>query len=366
MPGRRHTLHGRRVILGRVDTVTRALQRRLRRLRRRWGPRVDIVSETNPADPDVLPSFRFFAVLGTWMEQDVVAATVRNAFAQGAEAVYLVDNASTDATVEQATGAGATLAESVATDHYDERLRILLMNSAVARASLATGAEHVWWLWLDADEFPEGPRDMTVLDYLRTLDRRFRVVGSTVYNHFPTAKPEYLSGFHPLDFQPLCELFAPDRPRHCSQPHWKHPLQRFDRSGPFLASQIGFHSAAVLRNHPVVEPQGGIFTHHVQYRDESVTRARMEMLCGSSHRNSYNDSVGNRGIGRRFETLDAVYAQRWKDINHLVGAGTGVEPAPWALTAGGPRWYGPDELGQAKAQWQREHGAVAPAQAPIP
>jgi hypothetical protein len=347
-----------------VEWVVAALSRRIRRIRRRLGRPLDIVTEPNPSDPDVLPSFRFFAVLGTWMEEDVVEATVRNAFAQGVEAVYLVDNASSDATVERATGAGATLAESFTTDHYDERLRILLMNGQVARASLASGAEHVWWLWLDGDEFPEGPPEMTILEYLRTLDRRFRVVGSTVYNHFPTTKPEYISGFHPLDFQPCGERFAPERPRHCLQPHWKHPLQRFDRRGPFLASQIGFHSAAVLRNHPVLEPKGGIFTHHVQYRDEAVTRARMQLLCGPSRRNDYNDSVGNRGIGRRFETLDAVYARRWVEVNHLTGAGTGVEPAPWTLTAGGPRWYGAEELAAAKAQWQKEHGVGAPGADP--
>jgi len=49
------------------------------------------------------------------MEEDVVEATVRNAFAQGAEAVYLVDNASTDATVARAEAAGATVAEIFAT-----------------------------------------------------------------------------------------------------------------------------------------------------------------------------------------------------------------------------------------------------------
>ena len=50
------------------------------------------------------------------MEEDVVEATVRNAFAQGVEAVYVVDNASTDATVERAVAAGATFVESFHTD----------------------------------------------------------------------------------------------------------------------------------------------------------------------------------------------------------------------------------------------------------
>jgi hypothetical protein len=89
--------------------IARRARRALRRLAGQV-PRHAIDAAANPVDPDTLPEFRFFAVLGTWMEEDVVEATVRNAFAQGVEAVYLVDNASTDATVEWAVAAGATLA----------------------------------------------------------------------------------------------------------------------------------------------------------------------------------------------------------------------------------------------------------------
>ncbi len=82
--------------------------------------------EPNPRQPDVLTDFRFFAVLGTWMEDDVVEATVKNALAQGVERVFVVDNASTDATVERAVAAGAVLAECYSTEVYEERVRILL------------------------------------------------------------------------------------------------------------------------------------------------------------------------------------------------------------------------------------------------
>lgn len=338
------------------SAVTSRLGRR-RRKRGRARQEFGIVSETNPSPADPLTEFRFFAVLGTWMEEDVVEATVRNAFAQGVETVFLVDNGSTDATVERAVAAGATLAESYRTEIYDERIRILLMNGLVARESLASGAQHVWWLWLDADEFPEGPGEMTIVDYLRTLDRRFRLVGSTVYNHYPTSKPEYLPGFHPVDFQPLCELFFPDQPRYCAQPHWKHPLQRFDRNAPFLASIIGFHGAAVLRDVPMLEPTGGIVTHHIQHREEEFTRARMDLLCGGPLRNAYNDSVGNRGIKRRFETLDAVYHQRWGDVNNLVGAGVGVDLHPWVGAPHPARWYSEEDRQRAIARWAATAGA---------
>jgi hypothetical protein len=339
-----------------VDRARRLIRRRVRRLARRLLPpdtRGRVAYEPNPPSPELLPEFRFFAVLGTWMEEDVVEATVRNAFAQGVEEVYLVDNASTDATVARAVAAGATVADVFDTAVYDERIRILLMNGVVARQSFASGASHAWWLWLDADEFPEGPNGMTVAEYLATLDRRFRVVGSTYYNHFPSDRPQYLSGFHPLDFQPLCERFVPLRQRFCGQPHWKHPLQRFDRAGPFLMAIDGFHTASLRTRDPVIEPTGGIVTHHVQYRDEAATKARMDLLCGGPGRNDFNDSLGHRTIQRRYDSLEAVYAGRWNDVNNQVGAEPllGVHPEPWPDPGSARRWYGPDDLVAAKTAW---------------
>ena len=70
----------------------------------------------------------------------------------------LVDNDSPDDTVEQALAAGAELAQSFTTEHYDEDLRMRLMNDVVEQESRAQDADHVWWLWLDADEFAHGPK----------------------------------------------------------------------------------------------------------------------------------------------------------------------------------------------------------------
>ena len=54
-------------------------------------------------DPEPLTSFPLFAVVKTWMDEDIIEATVRNAFAQGVDRVFLVDNASTDSTVDSRT-----------------------------------------------------------------------------------------------------------------------------------------------------------------------------------------------------------------------------------------------------------------------
>lgn len=319
------------------------------------------VSEPNPGQPDVLTPCPLFAVLGTWMEEDIVEATVRNAFCQGVEAVYLVDNDSTDATVDRAVAAGATLAESYRTRIYEERVRILLMNAVVARVSLASSLPHIWWLWMDADEFPEGPGGQTVADYLRTLDRRYRLVGSTYYNHFPTGAPGYVPGFHPIDFQPMGQEFVPNEPRYCTQPHWKHPLQRFDAEGPFLRTLEGFHSASVVRDVRLVEPVGGIVTHHFQYREETTTRRRMELLCGGADRNAHNDVIGNSSIRKRFENLDAVYAGRWDDVDSLRthAPEVGVSLKEWSDLTSVRRWYDSGELEAALVSLRQDDESSA-------
>jgi hypothetical protein len=238
---------------------------------------------------------------------------------------------------------------------------MLLMNAVVARVSLAADAPHIWWLWLDADEFPEGPQGMTIADYLGGLDRRFRLVGSTYFNHFPTGAPAYIPGFHPIDFQPLCEQFVPAHPRYCDQPHWKHPLQRFDRRGPFLSSLQGFHGATLLMAEKVTEPLGGIITHHFPYRDEVATRKRMDLLCGGANRNGYNDAIGNSSIQKRFDTLDAVYQGRWDRVDSLRSrqAQPGVRPETWPDLAATPRWYDAASLDGARVRWQQENDGVS-------
>jgi hypothetical protein len=329
----------------------------LRGFRRgRQPPEPWVVTEPNPAVPNPLPAFRFFAILGTWMEADVVAATVRNAFTQGCERVYLVDNDSSDGTTEAACAAGAVLARSYSSDSYDETLRLRLMNEVTEEVSRAAQAEHVWWLWHDADEFHHGPRGLTLRDYLATLDRRFRVVGARVFNHFPHQKPEYLPGFHPLEFQPLCQEFTVD---HCPAGHWKHPLQRFDRTGPPIVSDIGFHKAHC--DDQLIEPATPVFLHHFQYRDEAVTRGRLELLCsqdaGGRSRIALTDARWNgSGISKRFRTLDAVYRQRWERVANLQRQGEplGVSPVPWREAIEPEHvpyaaWYGAEDVARARA-----------------
>ena len=311
--------------------------------------------EDNPPNPSTLDGFGLMAVIKTWMDEDVIGATVRNLKAHGFDAVYVVDNASTDATVPNAVKAGAEVAEVYETEFFDGRLVQPLVNAVVARESLRSRAEHVWWLLLDSDEFPEGPGGMSLRDYLSGLDRRFRVVGASFVNHVPSGKPEYLEGFHPIDFQSLCYPFEPANHPPCALGHWKHPLQRFDRHGQFVLSNDGAHTA--FASERLVEPSVGIVTHHFQYRDEERTRAKLELVCGtSSPRSGLHDSAGFSGFSRRKRSLDAVYARRWADMDVLPNrlATASIRPRPWPGVADVRRWYPREE-----AQAARRNGAGA-------
>lgn len=306
--------------------------------------------EPNPADPDVIGDFRFFAVVKSWMDEDIIEATVRNIQAQGVDQVYVVDNGSTDATAVRATRADAIVAEVYQSDMFEERLAQALMNAVVARESLRSGAEHVWWIYMDCDEFPEGPDGLLVREYLETLDRRFRIVGAKYANHLPDGKPEYIPGFHPIDFQPLFYSLVPWFRPPCG--HWKHSLQRFDRHGAFIQCEGGAHHATGGLKGCRTEPELGITTHHFQYRDEAVTRAKLELICGpGSTRSDWMRTRGIANFDQRARSLDAVYSQRFGDVE-LEGDARLDDSmlSPWPSPERIRRWYSPADLEAARNQ----------------
>lgn len=307
-----------------------------------------IRAEPNPAKPDTLESFRFFAILGTWYEADVVEATVRNALAQGCERVYLVDNDSPDDTVDRAVSAGATLARTFTTDEYDEALRIDLMNEVVEEVSTVfardEGATHIWWLWSDADEFHHGPHGQTVREYLAGLDRRFRVVGARFFNHYPDAVPEYVEGRHPLDYQPMCEEYVYPM---CKRGHRKHPLQRWDLGAAPVVCGPGFHQASCAGGQ-LIEPLQHIYLHHFPFRVESISRRRLELLCAPDHHANPRalDRKVHAHLHNRLTSFNAVYRHDWEAVENFLPARghRGIFVEPWstqvpAADQSFARWY---------------------------
>lgn len=313
----------------------------------------------NPNTPVVLPDFRFFAIIGTWYEGDIIEANVKNAYAQGCERVYLVDNDSPDNTVQAACDAGAILIQSYKTQSYDERLRIRNMNEAVLKVSRQESAEHIWWLWLDADEFPHGPQGLTLKQYLQSLDRRFRIVGARNYNHYPAQQPYYIRGFHPIDFQPLCIEYIAHQFGHCPLGHWKHPLHRYDRNAPAIISEPGFHRARCEQK-PLFEPMQPIFLNHFPYRDREITSRRLRTLCsndtsGFVRNKMNNDRIGGiSGITKRFNKLDKIYQQQWHQSKNVNGQNISVgdHPRHWRDICGEENktircWYSPEKVRNA-------------------
>jgi hypothetical protein len=312
----------------------------------------------------VLDRFGLYAIVVTWMEADVIGATVRNAFTQGCDRVFLVDNDSPDTTVNIAVDAGAELALSFSTPQLDEPLKIRLLNETVARVSEASSEDHIWWLWLDADEFVHGSGGSTVRNVLSALDRGCRIVGTRYFNHYPYGAPEYLSGFHPLDFQPLWEE---RRGSVCGLGHRKHNLQRWDRVGPPITSGLGFHSAACAET--LVEPAGATFTHHFPYRLENVTRSRFDALCGRDggrparvdlyDRQVWHNARTQSDMSKRYRTLEQVYAGNWAHVENLrrTRSRLGVDPRPWSETVGPQdahieRWYARELVAAVVAEWR--------------
>jgi hypothetical protein len=301
----------------------------------------------NAAAARPLPSFRLLAILATWMEGDIIRATVQNALAQGCDRVFLIDNESPDDTVAEARAAGAELVRSFSTDRYEEDTRLRLMNDAAAAISAGDAASHIWWLWIDGDEFPHGPRGLTLREFLGTLDASFRVVGSRYFDHYPDGPAANVPGRHPLDFQPL----ATERVSGvCWSWHYKHPLQRFDRDAPPIRSERGFH-LATCDERPLLEPAESVLTHHFPWRERAITTRRLELLCAPASGPRRADpelDVGVRPMVTRFRNLGAVYEGDWPAVGALKSHYVRPRKAPVTWTtlvrqedAAVRRWYEP-------------------------
>lgn len=284
--------------------------------------------------PEPLGAFRLAAVCCAFAEEDVIEATVLNAFAQGVDEVLLIDNESPDGTVEFARAAGATIAGSLHMPVHREDVRIGAINRTVREWTTRFGDDHVWWLHLDADELPTGPGGLTIRQHLAQLDRRFRVVGSTHYDHYPSGPRANERGRHPIDLQPLCER---QQTTFCAGGHYKHPLLRADRGGEPLEAGLGTH-LPVAGAHPWPEPRIGLVTHHFQFRDEDATRRRMALIAARVDK--------ERPVRARMACVDAVYAQRWSEVplRRTRLGNRPVRPRPYTEVLSGDdarvhRWY---------------------------
>jgi hypothetical protein len=320
---------------------------------------------------DASPGFRFFGIVGTWMEEDIIAASVANAFHQGCEQVFVVDNASPDQTVQAAVSAGATIAHCFRTESYDEPARIALMNEVMHAVTEQADAEHAWWLWFDADEFAHGPTGQPLMRYLASLDGRYRVVGARYFHHFPTHAPYCLPTYHPIEFQPLCYEQHSNQVQ-CS--HRKHPLVRLDRGRPVVTMGEGFHRYDCAE--PLLEPSASAaFIHHFPFRAPDATHRRMLALCGARadhtsriQRQDHHELTrygAPSHASQRFALCDAVYAGQWDVVTRAMPGRHSYEIVlrSWTDMRDGSDldvWYSTSELRQATLAWHAREQPSGP------
>lgn len=280
-----------------------------------WTPRnCSMVPSVYRDDDDTPP--HLFAIISTWFDADIIEATVANCFAQGCERVYLLDNASPDDTVERAKKAGAVLAKSYKTEYYDEDLRIRLQNDIVRRVTEATKAPDLWWFVLDADEFPGTPDGRPVREALRGLDHSFRTVGCDCIDLYPLSDDQYVPGTHPAECMTHGAWRRGGVRVWCQCSHWKHCTIRYLDGVYDFAHTRGNHTFAVPPGSKLAlhEPNCDLTFFHAPIRRKEDAYRRLEALCGSGRSKWDDEAINSNGAIKRWRCLDAVYSQRWSEV----------------------------------------------------
>ncbi|WP_153306870.1 hypothetical protein [Desulfonatronum thioautotrophicum] len=139
--------------------------------------------------------------------------------------------------------------------------------------SIKSSKENIWWLFIDADEFPHGPSNKTLKQHLKSLPSIYRVVGSRFVNHYPN-KNKFYPGSNPINTYPKALI---DEIFYCDNCHTKHQLLRYDKNMPNIFTGPGYHIFA-SKSCPLPEPAQSIYTHHFQYREINATSKRLKKI----------------------------------------------------------------------------------------
>ena len=208
------------------------------------------------------------AVMCVWNEEDIIESTIKHAFAQGCSNVFIVDNSSTDKTVEIATNTGAKLAAIFETKDFNEDQKVVYLNETVKYINALTQDEQIWWLYIDADEFPNFDNKFTIIDTLKQLDSSIRAVHGYMFDHLPTHQPYHVKGYHPADFQPICNKSSGS----------KVPLLRYDKNNLHLWSIGGAHDF-ITHGEVIPTLRSLLQIHHFPYRNPEFTFPRTKILA---------------------------------------------------------------------------------------
>jgi hypothetical protein len=251
-----------------------------------------------------------FAMVCTWMEEDIIYSAIRNAFALGADQVFLLDNGSTDQTVAEATDAGATHVLTFLTKSFDEIVKYRMINEYIELLSRESGHDQIWWLMMDADEFVRSPGGGLLTEFLAETDVRCRVVGSRVLDHFPSPGVNVEPRTDPMTAQPMCREKIDHR---CELGHHKHPVFLWSSSRKRILVEPGFHQLQ-CRGEALFEPPESLVLDHFPFRDESVSRRRLELLAERGSTIETSRSSADTHMRARLASLTAVYAGDYDQV----------------------------------------------------
>lgn len=220
--------------------------------------------------------FKFYAVIVSWYEGDIIEATVKNLYRQGVDTVFLIDNESPDNTTQLAVESGAVLYKRIHSNRFSDYLKAKFITQLINKTTSQDEKDRSWWLMCDADELPRAPLDMTIKEYIAQQDDRIRVVGGKHINHYPVHAPYNIPGIHPAEFQ-FDALQSDEAAIYCSLAHDKHNLIRFDRSGVDIEIMGGFHRFVSKSN--LLETSQPLIIHHFNYRTPDDTLTRLKKLA---------------------------------------------------------------------------------------
>jgi len=233
------------------------------------------------------------AVMCVWNEEDIIESTVKHLFAQGCSNVFIVDNDSTDNTIKNAIKSGAVLAGSFSSKYFDEMQKVAHLNAIVLNYNKHSNEDCIWWLYVDADEFPNIDCEFRIIDFLKSSDSSIRAISGYMLDHIPTHPPYNITGYHPADFMQLStKTHTP-----------KIPLLRHDKNKPPLYSAGGAHTFATCGEY-ISTALEALNIHHFKYRKQENTLRRLKQLL-----------IQNEDGTRRIDLLDKKSQLHKKNVH---------------------------------------------------
>jgi hypothetical protein len=249
-----------------------------------------------------------YGLTTVWNEDDVIYATVRNLFLQGVDEVFVVDDESDDDTVTEAKAAGAVLIQDTSEGTFEERRRTRRITEFMNERTMSAGRP-VWWIVVDADEFPRGPDGTTIRELVRTLPPWVDTIGSRVLEHYPSRDSAPRRRHHPLDELRMAR-------RHtiafCPEAHWKHQMVLLRKPGE-LEFTAGRHTiASAPARKPIIESASSLLMHHFPLRGRERTEAKFRQASAAAGRyTGTTDAFIKKRLQNRLRMLELAYTEQY-------------------------------------------------------